>query len=57
MPYNMVESALYYHNPRLSGEENRELVSMIHIADCCWNKMDKNYEAKFYREILNEYKI
>jgi len=58
IPYAIVESALYHHNPRLSSEENRELVSMIHIADYySWKMIDKNYEVKLYREVLDDYKI
>lgn len=58
IPYAIVESALYHHNPMLSSEENRELVSMIHIADYySWRIVDRNYEPKLYREVLDNYKI
>lgn len=58
IPYAIVESALYHHNPMLSSEENRELVSMIHIADYySWNMIDRNCELNFYRKVLDNYKI
>ncbi len=58
IPYAIVESALYHHNPMLSSEANRELVSMIHIADYySWKIIDRKYETKLYREVFDIYEI
>lgn len=58
IPYAIVESALYHHNPMLSSEVNRELVSMIHIADYySWKIIDRKYETKLYREVFDIYEI
>lgn len=58
IPYAIVESALYHHNPLLSSDANRELVSMIHIADYfSWQIVDPNYKPKLYKEVFDLYNI
>ncbi|NRY63737.1 HDOD domain-containing protein [Clostridium beijerinckii] len=58
IPYAIVESALYHHNPMLSSDANRELVSMIYIADYySWHIINPNYKPKLYLEVFDNYGI
>lgn len=58
IPYAIVESALYHHNPMLSTDANRELVSMVHLADYySWQIVDSKYAPKVCKEVFELYKI
>ena len=58
IPYAIVESALYHHNPMLSSEANRELVSMIHIADYySWKMIDNDFKPKLNMSVMEKYNV
>ncbi|ADL52251.1 HDOD domain-containing protein [Clostridium cellulovorans] len=58
IPYAIVETTLYHHNPMLSSDINRELVSMVHIADYyAWKIMDTKYTPMLHREVFEYLEI
>lgn len=58
IPYAIVEATLYHHNPMLSTDANRELVSMLHLADYySWQVMKSKYIPKLHKEVFEYYKI
>lgn len=58
IPYAIVESALYHHNPMSSSDTHRELVSMIHIADhYSWQIINPSYKPALNIQVLQSYGI
>ena len=58
IPYAIVEATLYHHNPMLSTDANKELVSMLHLADYYSCQILKSkYMPKLHKEVFDYYKI
>lgn len=54
LPYPIVESALFHHNPLDKNIINKELVSLVHISDIySWNILDETGHLEVSDEVLN----
>lgn len=53
LPLPIVEAALFHHNPMDDQVVNRELVSLVHIADICsWNLLFKKENREIDPRVL-----
>ncbi|MFZ5944957.1 MAG: HDOD domain-containing protein [Bacillota bacterium] len=58
LPYSIVESALFNHNPMDKRVINKELVSLVHIADICsCHFICKGVSKEIHPEVLNLFNI
>ncbi|MBV7271339.1 HDOD domain-containing protein [Clostridium sp. PL3] len=54
IPQPIVEVALYHDEPFKSNDINKELVAMVHLADCfAWRLLGEEYHVRLDRNVFN----
>ncbi len=58
LPYPIIESALFHHNPLDDKVINKQLVSLVHISDIfSWNLLSKEKYIEIKSEVLEFFNI
>ena len=58
LPYSIVEAALYHHCPGNSNVINKEIVSVVHLADFyAWRILGRNIEGSPDRSVFETLKV